>query len=1392
MSPTHDRMVDVPRFWTPSGTVYSTTASGWLADPDREGLFAPNPHVRMTQELGAQRCLVLLGEPGMGKTSALKSNGPLLPESASGTAVTFDLGTYTSEDRLARVVFENETVSGWETGTHTLCLTLDGFDEAQGRIPNLGRLLISYLEHWSTDRLFLRIACRTADWPHALRDELAEHFGDIGVHELLPLRRTDALSVLGSTDADPEALLTAFETARMVPLAARPLTLNLLRASIGPDGSFPRSTPELFERGLLALVDEMNQHRRATVATPGAVRDRFNAATRIAAISLLGSRPAVWIGPAATADPADITVDDCIRADLRVEERRHAAEAVHATLRSGMFTGGGENRLSWSHATFADYLAAKWLIDSKLDDQQIDSLLLATSSQIYSRLRQLAAWLVALDADRFRRLIPADPVAFLASVDLPDESVRRELVDAILLKARDSRLFDDYEVDFSGLAHADLAEQLRPVLAEADGDAARIAVRIARQSRVLGAVPDLTRLALNDAAGPGIRTSAALGVHDLSVASPSHDLASLVRPADDSDLEDVAQEELQAAALMASWPHAISTDEVFAVLEPRYRRNYHGLYSVFLSDFANKLTAADLEPACRWLLDKPDRVDDSRLTALTQAVLRLCSENLHLEHAQEVITKVALRRADEYQSLFEDPELGTPAFVPSLDTRREIALLLLEAASEEQIWSLVETLHSNRQPLLDTGDLTWLLDQYRDARGELQANIGRAAEMLYRPEQTDHSTIVLSLSADDPAAALFTYWRTAIDLASPEAQSAQANWAKHRERRRNRERRESEDDNDAWINPRITEHAIKARQGDPDSFWQAVHLITVRPGTTRHKKILEPDLIAHPRWETLTDATRQNLVAAASTYLERGRCQPGEWLAKDKWFYPAQGGFRALMLLARANPDALASISPATWREWAPIIVEWPVMHDAARADDKRMLLRLALPHARSELTATALTLVDKAVADGNHLLLRDELQVLDSPELAEALARRLGLITAPAPRNALLEVLLENNPAHVIPILHSWIDDNGRAAEPGRARDAVIRLLHHNAAESWPMVANLLGSAPAFMESALQDGSHAFDRRVPALSEPDLASLYIWLEQHFPSQEDPKFDDAHFIGPREAIGTWRDAILTELGSTGTRAAVDAVDRIAAAFPRHSWISRISATTERAVGERSWSPVSPEELDQLAANRSTRLVRTDADLLGAALAALLELQDRLQADTPSATLLWDTFAGRPKTEDEISDFIKIELDQRLHRQGAIVNREVQVRRTKPTGLPERSDLRIEALPADDRMNPATVCIPGEVKGAWNRDVVGALSSQLVDRYMADLQTNHGLYIVAWFDQRSWTDASDSRRGAAARFGGIEELRAALQNEVDRLTNLGRQINVVVLDASIRRQSHRSS
>lgn len=1395
--------VDLVRYWLPLGSSYSLTNEGWLAEPHRSGFFVRNSEAIPTSGLAQHRCLVMLGEPGMGKSRTVLLSHPLVEDPTEITSCRFDLGSFSSEDRLARTVFEAPEIEQWRGGSGQLCLTLDGFDEARARIETLPRLLGEYLDRWDCSRLFLRIVCRTADWPASLGSRLKQIFGVVTVVELLPLRRADARKLLeagvqpGPSVWSPDEILGAIEAVHLVPLAARPLTLQMLRAAIGANGEFPVGSAELYERGLLALADETTQERRDTWQNRVLAEKRIEVASRLAAISVFGGRPAIWLGSASDlataggADVGDLLVSEVILPSNESRESSTPPTDVEfsQTVRCGLFTGAGESRVVWAHATFMDYLAARWIVEKGLTREQVRSLLVTSDNRIHVRTRQVAAWLVRTLPAGFDWLIPLDPEAFLANVDLPDDELRRQLVEAIFTMADAGNLFHDYSWNLAGLAHRSLDSQLRDRLRSVGQNEIRIAIDIAHQCNVTSIVPDLAAIASGDVHDISIRVAAAMGVYNLSINNPTNILVPLLAAADLSNaFDDESAGELEGAALLASWPHAITTAKVFAIVNPRFPRNFSGMYSLFINEFAKGICIEDLSVACEWLLGDPDRLSDSRLNPLTDSIIRLCVNSLDDPKVRDVLRMVTLHRLKEYKPLFsQDSSRGDMNL--SDEQRRALSLVLLSEAIDEEIFYLIEMRSGDDSALIRGSDFEWLIGQYETALEPLRTNIGHALIHLLNPADLSHSEAVLMLSSQHPAADILAPWRGSVDLSSSAAIEARKRSHDIKARRLKRSER-SPDNVDASIDERIIEAARRAENGDTQAFYIGIRLVTVRPGTNRYTDEYQPDVRLHARWATLPEETRQQFIRAAPNFLKVARCEQEAWLGQGKRSEVAEAAYRAMVLLFGEYPEALQTLNGSVWREWAPILVSWSVAINGADLNVKRKLLELAVPDARDELEASLLIIIDEAIRNSAPTFHREELSVLMSATLSNELFKRLRSSMSKMTREEILDALMGEHSRRVVQLLLEWLEDDERIEHPERARAAVLRLLMGNTRDAWRELSYLMQHDPEFFRSALEANHFYYDHRPPILAESELAELYVWVFSHFPPEEDPRHEGVHTVGPREALARWRDGLLDALSQAGTTGSIEAIEGIIEAFPQRQGLLRTLVSARRTLREKCWEPLSIAELDMLAAHPARRIIRTTADLMAVTVSALGEIQTRLQGDTQTAEFLWDTHSKRPKREETISNYLADELRRRLDQHGVVVNREVQVRPSlSASGIPERTDLRIDAIEREAGQPASPLVVPVEVKGNWNQGIVTSIRSQLVDRYMVDLHTSHGVYVVGWFDQESWTTEGDrSRKNAARRWESRQRLETALELERIEQEARGVHISMVVMDFSLRRPS----
>jgi hypothetical protein len=303
-----------PRYWCRREGLFRVDSCGFLLDPEGPYRISINPELVRLADEERRDCLILLGEPGMGKSTELKTERDRWEraiDSSNDCLIWLDLGEYGDETRLIRDLFEAPKWALWRAGDRTLHLYLDALDECRLHLPNVVAVVLGQLKRLPRlDRLKLRVACRTGAWPQHLEEGLKSFWPwDLtGVLELVPLRRHDVAEIdAGMGLEDVEEFLHELERRNAGPLAAKPVTLKLLLNLYKRGKKLPRTQSELYHLGCRALCEETNDSRLAAgkYGVYG-VDQRLDVAARIAAATVFCSRPADWDGP----DLADRPEDD--------------------------------------------------------------------------------------------------------------------------------------------------------------------------------------------------------------------------------------------------------------------------------------------------------------------------------------------------------------------------------------------------------------------------------------------------------------------------------------------------------------------------------------------------------------------------------------------------------------------------------------------------------------------------------------------------------------------------------------------------------------------------------------------------------------------------------------------------------------------------------------------------------------------------------------------------------------------------------------------------------------------------------------------------------------------------------------------------------------------------
>jgi hypothetical protein len=183
--------------------------------------------------------------------------------------------------------------------------------------------------------------------------------------------------------------------------------------------------------------------------------------------------------------------------------------------------------------------------------------------------------------------------------------------------------------------------------------------------------------------------------------------------------------------------------------------------------------------------------------------------------------------------------------------------------------------------------------------------------------------------------------------------------------------------------------------------------------------------------------------------------------------------------------------------------------------------------------------------------------------------------------------------------------------------------------------------------------------------------------------------------------------------------------------------------------------------------------------------SLARAQAELQGASPAAADLWDTQAERPKSENEISDWLQRWLHQDLRGRGVLADREVQIAPGPKGKMGYSGDLVVSAVAGERTTGVGIVTVTVEVKGCWNREVDTAMRDQLVHRYLKTPERRHGIYIVAWFgDGSGWTTSHAARSHGIRR--DVEQAKTYFADQAEELSSSGTVfVDAVVLDCSLR-------
>ena len=404
-----------------------------------------------------QRPLVILGDPGMGKTRLMERLGG-------------------SNDcnfiRATRFLRQSDN-----SIPKDVRLVIDGLDEVAAMEE--GDPLHNVLKKLSAcgGPPFV-ISCRSAEWRGVTaRLDIAEDYDEAPQQlHLEALSEEEAVDVL-ALEVDrhkAEQAIHDLNQAGLGSLFQNPLTLEFVTAIVQADGNVPETKAELYERAVVWLQRESSPHHSDSTLGKLSDDEALDAAGATMAAMLITGKDGITRVPADEdalylSDISDLANFETIEAILGSKLFR--ADTSDATRR---------NRFMPLHRTVAEFLGARWLareVEKKGNPDRVARRLIGLISAeggVAASLRGLHAWLPKFSPERLGpKAIDRDPYGVLRYGD--SDAISTLQAKQIIKGLRQLATFDPFfrddwwhDIALKGLAHSSLVEEIRGIICDSN------------------------------------------------------------------------------------------------------------------------------------------------------------------------------------------------------------------------------------------------------------------------------------------------------------------------------------------------------------------------------------------------------------------------------------------------------------------------------------------------------------------------------------------------------------------------------------------------------------------------------------------------------------------------------------------------------------------------------------------------------------------------------------------------------------------------------------------------------------------------------------------------------------------------------------------------------------
>lgn len=1234
------------RFWCPRSGHLSLADGGYLADPDDKWSYAHNPELVTFTAISQKPCLILLGEPGIGKSRVLEVEQHKLDHELQDTkdeTLSLNLRSFKDENRLVNKLFESQKFKNWLIGKHQLYIFLDSFDEGLLRIDTLAGILADEFNesHISdqANRLYLRIACRTAVWPSVLEKGLRKIWDkeSVGVYELAPLRRKDVIEALQVERIDTNSFLKELYQKNIVSLAIKPITLRfLINTYRNHNGQFPENKKlhELYLDGCRCLCAEPNDNRLESKLEGNLdIEQRLIVAARVAAVTVFANRFAIWTYK----DQGDVPEEDVLLRKLcggheicEEKEFEINKEVIAEVLDTGLFSSRGEKRMGWAHQTYAEFLAAWYLVQHQISISSILEIFTSPEDphhKLVPQLHETAAWLASMRDDVFQEILKTDPDVLLHS-DLVnmDDSAKEKLVESLLKLFNEEKLIYSYRIHpYKNLKHSRLLDQIQPFICDiTKSEAARmVAINIATACHIKDVQESLADITLDSQQPPSVRIIAADALSYLG----DETTKARLKPLALAEINNETEESLKGYSLQLVWPNHITVEEIFESLTQPLSKSIGGAYADFVArELAQHLQVTDLKVALRWLAKQKTRQDlHYPFRELSDRILFKAWNYLENKEILKEFTKIVSFRLQKRDKLFElNSEEGKVYFDQLLseddEKRRQLIEEILSTIPESEqnpLWLSGFSRYST--PIVLEKDLLWLIERLQVSDSEhIQKLYAKLLEWkleikIYRrgnPILWQEVDALLEASQNNEILkeVLLPYIKP-VDLDCWKAEKLKAK----QEQAIFQELQQSENYQNAVQKiaqqQRIIALLNQFESGQVDVWWYICQEMALEPTNPNYSNdCMGLDITEFPGWKDAEERTKTRIIEAAKIYIEIGDPRNQEWLGTNE-IHGAFSGFKALQLLLETTPRFIDNLSRDNWKKWTPIILDFRNFSSQVDNKYRQELIWKAYLNASDEFIRVFEILMDQENKNFGYIYINRIIHPFWDKNLEKSILTKISddKLTAKSLEILLKDLLVHQNreAKRFAESLISLTSINNEA-ERKKAIVAARTLMLYTADASWSVIWPIIQQDSEFGKEVLESVSYAIKHEgslEKSLKENYIADLYIFLIKQYPDHESIELDNSQnnqlkgiqtrIINSQDSINMWRDYIPQRLKERGTPEACEALRKIMRELPQlQDQLQGRLLEAEALARRKTWQAPSPEKILHITSLKPKKTMKT--------------------------------------------------------------------------------------------------------------------------------------------------------------------------------------------------------